>query len=85
MSRIAMMKVCSYSKHAQVIEKKDYLSRNATFYLLASITVSFLASSSAPTPLHAIYQEQRGFSPITVTVIFGMPFLYWQRCSVCKR
>ena len=71
-SRIAMMKVCSDSKYAQAIEKKGYLSRNAAFYLLASITVSFLASSSAPTPLYSIYQAQWGFSPITVTVIFGI-------------
>src|SRR5271156_5064662 len=67
-----MMKVCSDSKYAQAIEKKGYLSRNAAFYLLASITVSFLASSSAPTPLYSIYQAQWGFSPITVTVIFGI-------------
>ena len=67
-----MMKVCSDSKYAQAIEKTGYLSRNAAFYLLASITVSFLASSSAPTPLYSIYQAQWGFSPITVTVIFGI-------------
>ena len=42
------------------------------FYLLASITVSFLAASSAPTPLYATYQALWGFSPITVTVIFGI-------------
>jgi predicted MFS family arabinose efflux permease len=72
MSRIAMMKVCSDSKYAQAIEKTGYSSRNAAFYLLASITVSFLASSSAPTPLYSIYQAQWGFSPITVTVIFGI-------------
>jgi MFS family permease len=42
------------------------------FYLLASIIVSFLAASSAPTPLYATYQARWGFSPITVTVIFGV-------------
>ncbi|MFJ8009938.1 MFS transporter [Streptomyces fagopyri] len=30
-----------------------------------------LASSSAPTPLYAIYQQRWGFSPITITVVFG--------------
>jgi MFS family permease len=34
--------------------------------------VSFLAASSAPTPLYATYQAKWGFSPITVTVIFGV-------------
>src|SRR3979490_1188684 len=72
MSRIAIMKVCDYSNYAQATEKKGYLSRNAAFYLLASITVSFLARSSAPKPLYSIYQAQWGFSPITVTVIFGI-------------
>src|SRR5580693_4305603 len=67
-----MMQVSSYSKCAQAVEKSGYLSRNSAFYLLASITVSFLASSSAPTPLYSIYQTQWGFSAITVTVIFGI-------------
>jgi MFS family permease len=67
-----MMQVSSYSKSARAVEQNGYLSRNAAFYLLASITVSFLAGSSAPTPLYASYQAQWGFSPITVTVIFGI-------------
>jgi hypothetical protein len=67
-----MMKVASYAECVQVVDKKSYLSPHAAFYLLASITVSFLASSSAPTPLYSIYQAQWGFSPITVTVIFGI-------------
>jgi MFS family permease len=49
-----------------------HLSRNASFYLLASIVVSFLAGSSAPTPLYALYQARWGFSPIAVTLIFGI-------------
>jgi hypothetical protein len=47
------------------------LSRTATFYLQASIILFFLAGSSAPTPLYAVYQAAWGFSPITVTVVFG--------------
>ncbi|HEY1832408.1 MAG TPA: MFS transporter [Acidimicrobiales bacterium] len=39
---------------------------------LASITVSFLAASSAPTPLYASYQKAWGFSALTITVIFGV-------------
>jgi hypothetical protein len=80
MSPIDMMKVASYSERAQTIEKSGYLSCNAlscnaAFYLFASITLSFLASSSASTPLYSLYslyQAQWGFSPITVTVIFGI-------------
>jgi predicted MFS family arabinose efflux permease len=39
---------------------------------LASITVTFLAASSAPTPLYATYQKAWGFSALTTTVIFGV-------------
>jgi MFS family permease len=42
------------------------------FFLLASIVVSFLAGSSAPTPLYSVYQAEWGFSPITTTVVFGV-------------
>ena len=41
-------------------------------YLLASLIVTLLASSSAPTPLYAIYQARWGFSSITTTVVFGV-------------
>jgi MFS family permease len=64
------LSVCANA--TQVIDKNSYLSRSATFYLLASITVSFLAASSAPTPLYALYQAQWDFSPITTTFIFGI-------------
>src|SRR6202789_2296357 len=56
----------------QILDRYRYLSRNGAFYLLLSITISFLAGSSAPTPLYALYQAQWGFSPITVTIIFGV-------------
>jgi hypothetical protein len=49
-----------------------HLSSRAAFYLLASITVSFLAGSLAPTPLYPVYQAQWGFSALTVTEIFGI-------------
>lgn len=48
------------------------LPDTVSFYLLASIVVAFLAGSSAPTPLYAIYQAEWGFSPITVTLVFGV-------------
>ena len=39
---------------------------------LASITVTFLAASAAPTPLYAAYQKTWGFSDLTTTVVFGI-------------
>ena len=48
------------------------LPTTAAFYLLASIVVSFLAGSSAPTPLYRVYQSEWGFSPMTITIVFGV-------------
>jgi len=48
------------------------LSPAASFFLLASLTVSFLAGSSAPSPLYPIYMAKWGLSPIEVTLIFGI-------------
>jgi predicted MFS family arabinose efflux permease len=44
----------------------------ASFYLLASITISFLAGSAAPTPLYPLYQSLWGLSPLMITVVFGV-------------
>jgi MFS family permease len=41
-------------------------------YLLASLIVTLLAASAAPTPLYAIYQARWGFTPITTTIVFGV-------------
>ena len=48
------------------------LSPTAAFYLQASLIVFFLAGSSAPTPLYPLYQAAWGFSPVMVTVVFGI-------------
>ncbi|MFJ2960045.1 MFS transporter [Streptomyces sp. NPDC087270] len=48
------------------------LGPTAALILLASIIVSLLAASSAPTPLYAVYQGEWGFSPITTTIVFGV-------------
>lgn len=53
-------------------ELKGCLSRAASLYLLASVTVSYLASSSAPTPLYPIYQGEWGFSPTAISFVFGI-------------
>src|ERR1700687_3844263 len=60
----------SASKRAPV--RTFQLPPAASFYLLASITVSFLAGSSAPTPLYPLYQAEWGFSPVAVTFVFGI-------------
>jgi len=65
-----------YSATAEAVvppgEFKGCLSRAASLYLLASITVSYLASSSAPTPLYPIYQHEWGFSPTAISFVFGI-------------
>jgi len=48
------------------------LSKPAAFYLQASLILFFLAGSSAPTPLYSVYQAAWGFTPITITVVFGV-------------
>jgi hypothetical protein len=65
---------CSHAIRAngQACIRPTKLSPAAAFYLLASMTVSFLAGSSAPTPLYPLYQTEWGFSPVTATVVFGI-------------
>ena len=53
-------------------QMKSSLSPPASLYLLASITVSNLASSSAPTPLYPIYQDEWGFSAVVIAFVFGV-------------
>jgi MFS family permease len=60
------------STGADTVARRRHLSPRFAFYLLASIAVSFLAGSSAPTPLYAVYQGKWGFSPITTTIVFGV-------------
>jgi len=54
------------------MSSRPQLSPAAAFALQASIILFFLASSSAPTPLYAVYQAAWGFSPVTITVVFGI-------------
>jgi MFS family permease len=48
------------------------LSGRPALYLLASLIVSLLAASSAPSPLYATDQARWHFSPITTTIVFGV-------------
>jgi MFS family permease len=52
--------------------RRGRLSPGAAFLLQVSIVVLLLAGSSAPTPLYSVYQAEWGFSPITVTMVFGI-------------
>jgi MFS family permease len=57
---------------ATLTRRPRRLAPAATLSLLASIVVSLLAASSAPTPMYALYQAEWGFTPITTTVVFGV-------------
>lgn len=47
------------------------LSHPMALWLLASILMGFLAASSAPSPLYALYRETWGFSALTLTLVFA--------------
>ena len=47
-------------------------SNRASLWFLAITLLSFLAASTAPTPLYRLYQEQLHFSAATLTLIFGV-------------
>jgi len=47
-------------------------SNRESLWFLAITLLSFLAASTAPTPLYRLYQEQLHFSAATLTLIFGV-------------
>jgi hypothetical protein len=47
------------------------LSPTRALWLNGLILVTFLAASSAPSPLYAIYRDAWGFSALTLTVVFS--------------
>ncbi|WP_160106421.1 MFS transporter [Pseudomonas izuensis] len=47
-------------------------SNRTSLWFLAVTLLSFLAASTAPTPLYHLYQEQLHFSPAVLTLIFGV-------------
>src|ERR1700754_3067411 len=51
------------------------LSRPAAFTAVAGILVSFMAASSAPSPLYVVYQREWGFSTTVLTVVFAVYML----------
>ncbi|MFJ3369866.1 MFS transporter [Pseudomonas sp. NPDC086251] len=48
------------------------VSNRASLWFLAITLLSFLAASTAPTPLYHLYQEHLQFSAATLTLIFGV-------------
>jgi predicted MFS family arabinose efflux permease len=50
---------------------RSRLSPGQALWLKASLLVSFLAASTAPSPLYALYREAWGFSALTLTVVFS--------------
>ena len=47
------------------------MGHGRALWLKASLLVSFLAASTAPSPLYALYRDAWGFSALTLTVIFS--------------
>src|SRR5690348_3938858 len=45
--------------------------RRAGFWILAATLLSYLAASSAPTPLYVVYQARYHFSATTLTLVFA--------------
>ncbi|UZE27877.1 MFS transporter [Pseudomonas asplenii] len=48
------------------------VSNRSGLVFLSVVLLTFLAASSAPTPLYHLYQEAMGFSAATLTLIFGV-------------
>jgi predicted MFS family arabinose efflux permease len=71
MSSMLALSECPVSCGVHVVETKTHWPL-LQLVGLASITVSFLAASSAPTPLYATYQKAWGFSALTTTMVFGI-------------
>lgn len=47
-------------------------SNRGSLIFLAITLLSFLAASTAPTPLYHLYQDQLHFSAAVLTLIFGV-------------
>lgn len=59
------------SPHAATLGPMGRLPPKVAFALVVSLVVVFLAASSAPSPLYALYREAWGFSALVLTVVFG--------------
>ena len=71
-ARLASRPAAQVRPTAPVPAGRWRVSGRPALYLLASLIVTLLAASAAPTPLYAIYQVRWGFTPITTTIVFGV-------------
>jgi len=55
----------------QVAPSARRLASNQALWLKGLILMSFLAASSVPSPLYALYRTMWGFSPLMLTIVFG--------------
>jgi MFS family permease len=53
-------------------QRRTITRRAGAFWLVAAMTVTLLAASSAPSPLYPVYQVEFGFSALTLTAIFAV-------------
>src|SRR3954447_5483957 len=60
------------SSPALTVPTTAQLSRTAAFWLLTATLGLLLFASSAPSPLYVVYQQEWGFSPITLTSVFAV-------------
>lgn len=51
--------------------RRPLLPARAAFWVQASVLLVIMAASSAPSPLYPLYQDQGGFPPVVLTVIFA--------------
>lgn len=55
-----------------VLAPRRAFSQPAAFAAIAAILVLFTAASSVPSPLYVVYQQEWGFSPVTLTIVFAV-------------
>ena len=48
------------------------LPRPAAFAAITAVLVLFTAAASAPSPLYVVYQQEWGFSAVTLTIVFAV-------------
>ncbi|MET0866117.1 MAG: MFS transporter [Nakamurella sp.] len=60
------------ARTAPVVSAGRRLSHSTAFVAITAIFITFMAASSAPSPLYVVYQQQWGFSATTLTVVFAV-------------
>jgi predicted MFS family arabinose efflux permease len=55
-----------------IVERPLAVPRTAGFWLLATALFALTFAAAAPSPLYVVYQSRWGFSPVTLTLIFGV-------------